>query len=433
MMTQSKAAGLITGLVLLLGGCSSLTDPKLVMDRAGAVDRSTNVGPAGVFIQREDAARRAGPVDAHQTSLLMLTAGMSLAQANCRGYFATAGQTQRNLIVARQVVDAVGALAVTLMLLDDVDPDSIALVELGQSTANSALDIWTRNYLFAAENISTVEELVIKAEDAYATEALTRTNLTYEKATGLVMGYQAICAPRRIAALVLLAVKAGNVDTAPTNSGAASQAALRDQEARRRLADAFGVPGELSEQQTGALWWLLMSYSTNATRSGQITTGLGSLASTILDKGEIKSGWTKTGEVRQAMMLFSVDAQTVLAKTATDAQKAEDDKAKAVKEAAEKALSDVQTRSPGRGLEASSNSSDTATHKLLPEQRARLVAVLDPNDRDRLDQLDGALTQNDIDVLMQAVPQSTSPVPPAVFVLPRPSGRDDGAIILNVH
>lgn len=419
---------LAVGLALVLGGCSSVTGPQMAMTRAGPVDKTADSGPAAVFIRREAAARAAPAAQAHQTSLLMLTSGMSLAQANCRGYFASAGRNQRNVIVARQVVNAVGALAVTLMLLDDVDPDSITLVELGQSTANTGLDIWTQNYLFAAENISTVEELVIKAEDAYSAVALSRTNLDYEKATDLLMGYQAICAPRRVAALVLEAVKAGNVTPAPTNAGAASLEVVRDREARRKLADVFGVPGELNDQQIGALWWLLMSYSTTETRSGQIATALGRLADVVLDNGEVKSGWTKVGEVRQALMLLPSDTQQTLAKTATDTQKAEDDRAKLVKDAADKAAAAVAATQ-----NATPPAIGPAPGSLSPVQRNQFLSLLG-NDQTLIAKLNGPFSPADLAALRAAIPPTLPPpVAPAVFSVPRPAGNDNGAIVLNVH
>lgn len=437
MTLRSKVCGvgLVAFLTLALAGCGTVGGPGPVMTRGGPADTRSDAGPAAVFVAREATARAASVEEAHQASLLMLVSGMSLAQANCRDYFASAGRNQRNVIVTRQIVNAMGALAVTLMLMDNVDPDSIALVELGQGTVNSGLDIWTQNYLFAAENISTVEDLVIQAEEAYAAEARVRTNLDYEKATALVMGHQAICAPRRIASLVLEAVKAGTVVPAATGSGAASVAVIRDREARRRLADMFGVPGVLSDSQTGALWWLFMSYSTPETRSGQITTLLGPLAASLLDKGAINTDWHRTEDVRQALMLLSTDAQVQLIKIAADTQKAEDERARTVAAAAaraEQAL-EIATNNALVHFRANDNDATDLTEQLSPAQRTRFLDVLGDRPEELVDGLNGRFLSQDFARLLAAEPTIISPVPLATFVVPRPSAVSEGEISLTVE
>ncbi len=390
-------------LASLAAGCSSVRGAPLAMDREGPINTTATAGPASLFNQREVVARAATGAQVPSASLLMLDSGLGLVAAGCEDYFNSAGSDQRNATVYRQALNAIGGLATTLMLIENVDPDSITLVELAQGSANTGLDIWTENYLFSVENIETVRELVRKAMDASAIAIRELGPFTYDSAAGYIIAHQNLCQPRRIAALVMDAVKAGDVIAKPSTVGQDSQAVVRDREGRRLLAEAFAVPGSLTDGQIGGLWWLLMNYSTPETRKAEITQLLGALAPAVLNNAEVRSDWTRQQDVRRALVLLSSGTQTVLAETSKNAQTDADRRADPANEAVAAAGTEVQ--------------------ELL-----NFGATLPPADRNRFARL-----LEDIPLAkMVEVPGGQAPTVPAplpVFVLPSPTTAQTGFVI----
>ncbi len=103
-----------------------------------------------------------------------------------------------------------------------------AAIALGTATAYGGIDVYTRNFLFGADNISSVATLVINALSAHRKATIARvpgvnTQWAFGAALLQIQEHQALCQVGKIRDLVLQAIKGGTV-TASTNAGTITKA-----------------------------------------------------------------------------------------------------------------------------------------------------------------------------------------------------------------
>jgi hypothetical protein len=236
---------------LLCGACVS--EPGAVIKTSGPANTST-VGLKGVFkIAADNSA--ANPRDA-LLAADFLHQGFALVSSNCRQYFRSAGEAQQWLQASRDVLAVGSTAAISLMTLEGERPRDISKVALGAAFGASSIDLYTRQYLFGAENISTVEGLVQKALKKHQLLAESGPTYDYGSAVDQLMDNQNICSARRIAALAKDAIAKGDIDGDISTDG--SLEAQQDAKALKELGDELNKPSSLTPEQAGALWWLFV-------------------------------------------------------------------------------------------------------------------------------------------------------------------------------
>lgn len=314
-MTPPQALPLL-GLALLLAACATTQGPSPTLDRDGPlVADATKSGLTGRFATSESASRQAQSDDliAHQ----MLEDGFALIYANCDLFFTSAGQTQRWLMVTRDTVGAVGTLAASVMALHGASNNAVANVALATGLTFSGLDIYTKNFLFAAENIDAVRELTTHALNVHSDAVREQSPLTYASTSVHLLDNQNICTPASILALVRQAIKKGDVKPTVDLTYEQPLAARADESALAELGTLLNPPGTLSVDQAGALWWLYMT-PTTAAQKKQIAGLLSDLPTTgnPFDTNQVyQAGWTKEAQVRQALSRFSPATKSAFAST----------------------------------------------------------------------------------------------------------------------
>ncbi|WLG66265.1 hypothetical protein [Pseudomonas brassicacearum] len=314
-MTHPQALPLLS-LALLLSACATTQGPSSTLNKDGPlVADKTKSGLTGRFATSEYASRHAQADDllAHQ----MLEDGYALIYANCDLFFASAGQTQRWLMVTRDTVGAVGTMAASVMALHDVSNNAVANVALATGLTFSGLDIYTKNFLFAAENIDAVRELTTHALNVHINAVGEQTPLTYASTSVHLLDNQNICTPASILALVRQAIKKGDVEPTVDRTYEQPLAARADEAALAELGALLNPPGSLSVDQAGALWWLYMT-PTSAAQKKQIAGLLNDLPATgnpFDTNQDYQAGWAKEAQVRQALSRFSPTTKSAFAST----------------------------------------------------------------------------------------------------------------------
>lgn len=200
----------IVASAIVLSACTTTRGPQPVVSASGIVNNAATTGIAGSFVRSESASAVNMP-DPNLAKKYM-TDGFSLIYANCSDFFQSAGATQKWLIFSRDTVGAIGTLATGIMALHDYGSTAIANVAFGTGAAFIGLDIYTKNFLFAAENVESVRELVGKALYAHRQEVETlteRKNLDYAAATLFLQDNQDICSPMKIASMAREAIRNG--------------------------------------------------------------------------------------------------------------------------------------------------------------------------------------------------------------------------------
>jgi len=185
-MLRSSRVFLSGGLALsiaILQGCSGFEDAKRVMATRGPeqvypddplVRDSTferemaRQDLLGLFVTRYlDALPSGKKPDDPKKDRDMAVAGYDLVDHYCEQYFAAGGENQKWLNLAKDLVAALGTLATGISALTAAhDSSTTAGIALGTATAYNGIDVYTRNFLFGAENIDSVRTLTMNALEA---------------------------------------------------------------------------------------------------------------------------------------------------------------------------------------------------------------------------------------------------------------------------
>jgi hypothetical protein len=193
-----------------LSACTTTRGPQPIVSSTGVVANASTTGVAAIFIRSEQASFALPPDNDLATA--MMTNGFGLIYASCSDFFQSAGQSQKWLIVSRDAVGAIGTLTAGLMALHDYSQTAVANVALGTGAAFAGLDIYTKNFLFGAENIESVRELTLNALSAHSEKVKSLVSVvTYQSATTYLLDNQEICSPMKISALARQAISRGKV------------------------------------------------------------------------------------------------------------------------------------------------------------------------------------------------------------------------------
>lgn len=212
MKTRSFSV-LIVASGIVLSGCTTTRGPQPIVSSTGVVANASATGVAAIFMESEQRAFNARlAIGSTTEAKAMMKDGFELIYASCSDFFQSAGQSQKWLIVSRDAIGAIGTLTAGLMALHEYSQTAVANVALGTGAAFAGLDIYTKNFLFGAENIDSVRELTLNALAAHRQKVESLTiELTYPSATRYLLDNQEICSPMKITSLARQAIRKGNV------------------------------------------------------------------------------------------------------------------------------------------------------------------------------------------------------------------------------
>jgi hypothetical protein len=120
---------------------------------------------------------------------------------------------------------------------------------------NSGVDIYTKHFLFSAENIASVKNLTLKALSTHQDAVLDQGNLSFQDAVMRLNDNQAICTPRSIALLAKQAIAVGDVEPATTSEELAQKGEDQDQTALLKLNEGLGFDGAMQKERAYYFWW----------------------------------------------------------------------------------------------------------------------------------------------------------------------------------
>lgn len=309
---------------LFLTGCGTTHGPVPTMGIDGPWRQDATKGVVKAFFDSEKASQDK-PSDANLAHM-MLTNGFTVVYVNCVDFFASAGDTQKWIVFARDTIGAVGTIGTSVLALHNGSRNAVSNFALATAIGYSGLDIYTKNFLFAAENVESVRTLVANALTEHKKAVLSLEPFIYQSATVHILDNQNICTPAAITALAREAIKKGDVAAAITGSpGGANVRQLGDQAVLQQLGAVLNPPGALTPDQAGALWWLLREFSTDAEKRTLVAPKLSGLpiASQPLDaNGAYKPSWAQAEAVGKALDQFSGETKQLFRSSITAAQAA---------------------------------------------------------------------------------------------------------------
>ena len=224
---------------IILQGCTGFQDAKLAVNDRGPADvfpssdlkrdstldaqgvklsggTFVNPNPLGLFVDSyKDSVLNP---DDHPKAYKMATRGYDLVDHYCRQFFEAGGQNQKWLDFSKDLVAGLGTLGTGIAAVATTGGSKATeIIALGTGTAYNGVDIYTRNFLYGADNIASVNTLVLNALDAHrlstigAANADTSTSWTFGSALLQIEAHQAYCQSDKIRDLVLQAIKGGTV------------------------------------------------------------------------------------------------------------------------------------------------------------------------------------------------------------------------------
>lgn len=137
--------------------------------------------------------------------------GRAMLDLQCERYLDAVGSSNQAATNDRKQVSLVGGFASAVMGLTGSTAKEIAAVATSFSFAGSSMDAFTTSFLFSDASKS-VTKIVRSAQGAYLNEIEAQVpSLDYGGAVALLTGYEAICRPAQIRALIDDAVSRGRV------------------------------------------------------------------------------------------------------------------------------------------------------------------------------------------------------------------------------
>jgi len=301
-----KQIGVLLG--ALLTGCATTTGIAPIFNETGATHTDAKAGPLKAFYDAEQSSFNDRP-DPH-LAYLFFSAGHDLVKASCISFFESSGETQKWVFVSRDVVAAAGAAGAALLAINGASTDTIARVALGTALTTTGIDIYTRHFLFSAENIAAVKQLTFDALAAHAqVVAGLSDQLSYSSAAALLRDNQYQCSYSSIRKLAVDAIAAGRIKPAsdPNLSPGAQQ---QDEAVLVELGHELRPPGVLTADEAFALYWLLMDVVAKDDQEPNCErlAGLAGDNNPCKDK-KYFAGWQKEKTVREILKKFSPSTQ----------------------------------------------------------------------------------------------------------------------------
>jgi hypothetical protein len=215
--------------------------------------------------------------------------GLALISANCNEYFSSAAQAQKWIIFSRDTVGAVGTLATSIFALTNVSKTATAAVALGTGAGFTGLDLYTKDFLFSAENVSSVHDLVKTALSAHQAQLLKIDAANFGDVVTALQEDQDLCTPMRIASMVRQSIATAHVTASVSDGGALSPLdVIQDTKVLDALGTAINPPSRLTMEQATALWWLLIGSPTQKAKDTLIYPALSDLANTGKDPAAVQ-------------------------------------------------------------------------------------------------------------------------------------------------
>ncbi|MGE0180419.1 MAG: hypothetical protein AB7O91_11445 [Sphingomonas sp.] len=222
----------------LLGGCYSFYGPAPVLDSRGVVADDAHRPRGGIPYERfrlaamrasgcepiegpTDQALRCPPVPGPDQQAVLqhyMRTGFALILAECVHYLDHMSRNQARANIMRDSITPLTTLINGIVALRGDTSGGIPELALATATARSTLDIFDQRFLFGANNIDAVRQMVLRTLGAHGQAALAMPNLNFEIASGQILRNQEICTPSRILTLTRESIQ--NAVPAPDNAAA---------------------------------------------------------------------------------------------------------------------------------------------------------------------------------------------------------------------
>lgn len=236
-VVNRSAIGRVMALLLVatpLSGCYSFRGPEPLWGSKGLSSTASYGFRAGPLFERVRVTALAAsgcqsvsgenpavpvacgtPGNAAQQRQFM-AAAYTMIYADCNDYFAHMGRRQSASRILRSSIAPLTTLLTGILTLSNFkngtdEKHLLTLLTLGANAGTSGLDIFDENFLFGANNIDAVKQLITKALVEHAKKTLQNRRPTFDQAVINVLDNESICRPPQIMRLTREAIANGNI------------------------------------------------------------------------------------------------------------------------------------------------------------------------------------------------------------------------------
>jgi hypothetical protein len=100
--------------------------------------------------------------------------GMALVDSFCSDYFTAAGEAQKWILFARDLTGLAGTVAAGAVGLASGSGTGAAAIAFSTATVTGGLDVYTRSFLYGADNIESVRSLIMTALATHSTQMFSK-------------------------------------------------------------------------------------------------------------------------------------------------------------------------------------------------------------------------------------------------------------------
>lgn len=253
----------LVAMLFSLPACGAFDSSKNAVSVAGPIDTKSSSGMTYLFKLAYDTAYNKQVIDykgelssedltAQRAYKKMAEAGFGLVRSQCSEFFTSRGENQKWLALGTDTVTTAGALATGILALAGSGTLAVSIVALTTATLYSSADVYTKNFLFGAENIDAVRTMTLNAlaEDASETLATPLLSWNFAYALNAIMDNQELCKPSAIMAATRKAISSTRFKAA-NSTGAGNMDDLR----KLLISSKAQGPVVPTEHEVAALCW----------------------------------------------------------------------------------------------------------------------------------------------------------------------------------
>lgn len=275
---MKRPALVLLSATCLMTACAATPEPGPLISARGVVPRTGSGYTGDLFARFQRAASELSEESGEADTGPFLQSGFALAYADCDAFFRGTGRDQRSARVVRDTIAPLVALLTGIVALRDFgegrEERLLTTLSLWSSVSTAGFDLYDRHFLFGAENVDAVRELILNALTVHSAAVFAEPPTSFEDAAVQIMDNATICTPPHILRLVREAIRNGELEPTITGSAAFQQ----EFEVRRALGQLLHPPNPASDQETFILWQLLIDpRSENQERLASMYSALASL------------------------------------------------------------------------------------------------------------------------------------------------------------
>lgn len=198
--------------------CDEIGNFKPTRNSSATVERNNQGYSFSSSVCRSLRAKESDLIDEKVAAKDMVDSGITLVKTRCSDFFAAKRGNQTKARLTRSLLQPLTvAVTSTFAVInfggengEQKQSDALALLAAGNALATAGLDIYEDQFLFGAENVTSVEQMTMRALAAHEQAILSSEIPSFNVGVRRLIDHQSICLPGNILDLVRQSIDDGD-------------------------------------------------------------------------------------------------------------------------------------------------------------------------------------------------------------------------------